>query len=176
MAKVSRRGVSWFRQNSAQKAVSGRLLAFKVPFQSANLTLWKWCKKFTFAVCFYSMKWYIKKVLLSTAFKGKMNFCPLLYGDFLQKSLAVFKYGNLSGADYKITDKTPEFFCLTENFWEDLFEIKKASNLKKFCYFERKRTVWNFFAASTSLHLGSAEISPRQAKGADERTRRRISQ
>ena len=78
-----------------------------------------------------------------------MNFCPLLYADFFQRSLAIFKYGKFEQNGLQKYEQPTKDFCLIEN-WEEYFsEIKSSSNLKKFYQFERRDAISQICSTST---------------------------
>ena len=67
-------------------------------------------------IAFLSILCYIKKVLLSTAFEGKMNFCTLLYGGFVKVVFPMLKMGHfresIKKTTFCFTSKSILCFCL----------------------------------------------------------------
>ena len=81
----------------------------------------------------------------------------------LQRSSAFLQKGKFERSGLQKYEQPTKVFCLIENLEEFFSEIKSSSNSNRFCCFEDKRIISIFLATSTSLHLGGAEISPRQA-------------
>ena len=71
------------------------------------------------------------------------------FGIHLQRSLAFLQNGKFERSGFQKYEQPTKFFCLTENFGEHFFEIKKASNLKKFYLFERRDVISQNCSTST---------------------------